>query len=264
MYDDVDLSFLDRPEILNFIFYPRKNLSLSQRGTTHLIEVDSGIKIGCRFYLKEEDCPSILYFHGNGETVGDYDWVAPFFNQRGINLFVADYRGYGLSNGEPTITNLISDAHPIFKGFKEIIKKKGCKNSLFIMGRSLGSIPAIELAYHHQSEFLGLIIESGVANFFDILFNMLGIEINNSFKEKLEIISNKSKIKSLSIPTLIIHAEYDSLLPLREGKDLYESSGAKDKKIFIIPGADHNNLWQIAGDQYYQKIEEFIKTRLPK
>jgi alpha-beta hydrolase superfamily lysophospholipase len=253
-----DLSFFDRPEILNFIFYPRKDFGVSKAGTTYFIEVEDGIKIGCRFYFKKS-YPSILYFHGNGETVGDYDDVAPLFNQRGINLFVADYRGYGLSNGMPTMTNLIKDAHPIFKGFKEIIEKEGCNKNLFLMGRSLGSIPAIELAYHYQSEISGLVIESGSADFLRLL-SIFGIEPESSLKEKLERTSNRAKIRSISTPTLIIHAEYDSLIPLKEGIELYENSKAENKELFIIPGADHNDLWFIGGDKYYIKIEEFIKS----
>ncbi|MEA1995562.1 MAG: hypothetical protein U9N18_05360 [Campylobacterota bacterium] len=44
----------------------------------------------------------------------------------------------------------ISDAHFIFKGFKKIIDRRNFKKSIFIMGRSLGSIQVIELAFHHQ------------------------------------------------------------------------------------------------------------------
>jgi alpha-beta hydrolase superfamily lysophospholipase len=260
MSHNLDLSFLDKSEILSYIFYPRRDPYVPDIGNTHFIEVGEDIKIGCRFYLKDKDFPSFLYFHGNGETVGDYDWVAPLFNQRGINLFVADYRGYGLSNGNPTLTNLISDAHPIFAGFKEIIKREGCSEKLFLMGRSLGSVPVIELAYHYQDEIKGLIVESGGADIFLRLFNLFGIEVGESIKSKLGEASNRVKIRQVHTPTLVIHAELDTILPLQEGIELYENSGADDKEIFIIPGADHNNLWQISGDQYYQKIESFAKA----
>lgn len=260
MSHHVDLSFLDTPEILSFIFYPRRDFYVPGIGSTHFIEVGKGIEIGCRFYLKERDFPSLLYFHGNGETVGDYEWVAPLFNQRGINLFVVDYRGYGLSNGHPTITDLIGDAHPIFEGFKGIVKRESCRENFFLMGRSLGSVPVIELAYHYQNEIKGLIVESGGADIFLRLFDLFGVEVEESLRSKLEEASNKAKIRQVYIPTLIIHAEFDTLVPLREGVDLYENSGSEKREIFIIPGADHNNLWQMGGDRYYQKIEAFVKA----
>jgi len=91
----MDYSFLDRPEILQFIFYPRKDPvgkpSVSN-ATDYFIPVEEGIGIGCRFYTAGQNSPNILYFHGNGEIVADHDYIAPMYNERGINLFVADYR----------------------------------------------------------------------------------------------------------------------------------------------------------------------------
>ena len=168
----MDLSFLDRPEILEVIFpvvyspflpydYVQPHTS---SGRTYSIEVERDTKIDCGFWASSKDSPSLLYFHGNGETVAGHEWVAPLYNQCGINLFVADYRGYGFSDGKPTITNLIRDSHAIFNGFKKLVKEGGYESKLFIMGRSLGSIPAIELAYHYQDELKGLIVESGSAS----------------------------------------------------------------------------------------------------
>ncbi len=165
-----------------------------------------------------------------------------------------------MSNGRPTITALIRDAHPIFAEFKEIIRREGCSGKFFLMGRSLGSVPVIELAYHYQDEIKGLIIESGGADIFRRLFALVGFKVEESFRRRLEEASNKAKIRTIHAPTLVIHAEFDTILPLQEGIELYENSGAKDKEIFIIPGADHNSLWQIGGDKYYQQIESFVKA----
>jgi len=263
-----DLSFLDRPEILEVIFpvvyspfdFPVAPGNSLANAATCFIEVEEGIKIGCGFWGSEKELPTILYFHGNGETVGDHDWLAQFYIQIGINLFVADYRGYGLSNGKPTITNMIGDSHVIFEGFKKVIEEEGYQSSLFLMGRSLGSIPAIELAYHHQNELKGLIIESGSANNFRGLWNYLGI----SDRERLsgEKFLNKEKIESVLIPTCIIHGEHDQIIPVQEGLELYEKSGAGVKDILVIPGAGHNDLMIRGHEQYFTKIGEFVKKHL--
>ena len=261
-YKDVDFSFLDRPEILAFIFYPRKSYHLkpsTSNAKNHLIEVEKGIRIGCRFYTKGLDYPSLLYFHGNGEIVDDHDWSAPFYNEIGINLFVADYRGYGFSDGRPTISNMIKDAHPIFKQFTEIVEEYGARKSLFVMGRSLGSIPAIEVAYHYQNDVQGLIIESGSANNFRHFFSSI-IPSNHPIWSDDNKFLNKVKMRSISKPTLIIHAEYDTLVPLEEGKELYNNSAAKDKRLVIIPNASHNDLMIVGKEQYFSAIEEFVKT----
>lgn len=73
--------------------------------------------------------------------VDDWDPGAPHFNHVGINLFVSDYRGYGLSSGTPTVSNMLRDSNTVYDGFKRIIENNGFKSSLFVMGRSLGGDP---------------------------------------------------------------------------------------------------------------------------
>jgi hypothetical protein len=70
---------------------------------------------------------------------------------------------------------------------------------------------------------------------------------------------NKVKLRSILKPTLIIHGEKDSLIPVEEGKELYENSAAKDKMLVIIPNADHNDLFTVGKEQYYNSIKEFVK-----
>ena len=264
----MDLSILDRPDILEIIFpvvySPFYSLYYLQSSPSDVpsysIEVEEGIKTDCGFWVSGKECSSILYFHGNGETVASHDWVAPFYNQRGINLFVADYRGYGSSNGKPTISNMIGDAHTIFKGFNEIIEKEGFKRSLFIMGRSLGSIPAVELAFNYQDDIRGLIIESGTASNFRRLWDYLGITKKEAILSEESLFLNKVKIRQVHKPTLIIHGEYDQIIPIREGEELYRNSGAQDKRFLIIPGADHNDVIMVKQSLYFDTIEKFINT----
>ncbi len=261
-----DLSFLDRPEILQLAFpvalfssYGLENLPCSPSKATdiHYVEVESGIRIGCGFWVKGKEYSSILYFHGNGETIGTYDEVALLYNKIGINFFVADYRGYGLSNGVPTITNMISDAHFIFKGFKKIIDRRNFKKSIFIMGRSLGSIPAIELAFHHQNDISGLIIESGSADDFRHLWEHLRDSEKEILLNEENCLLNKMKIRRVKKPTFIIHGQKDSIVCTTEGKELFKNSGAGNKEILIISDADHNTI--IGAGQYFPKIKKFVE-----
>ena len=227
---------------------------------SYSIEVEEGIKINCGFWVSNKEALSILYFHGNGETVASHSWLAPLYNQRGINLFVADYRGYGSSNGKPTITNMIGDAHTIFTGFTEIIEKEDFKSNLFLMGRSLGSLPAIELAFNYPDKIRGLIIESGAANNFRRLWTHLGITGKETILNETSPFLNKVKIRQVHQPTLIIHGEYDQIISVKEGEELYQNSAAQDKRILIIPGADHNDVMLVKQSLYFDTIEEFIKT----
>ena len=84
-----DYSALDTPEILSFIFYPRGDYTRTPTNASdHSIPVDNDASISCRFYTHSQGSPSIIYFHGNGEVVSDYDYIAPMYSELGINLFV--------------------------------------------------------------------------------------------------------------------------------------------------------------------------------
>jgi len=262
-----DLSWLDRPEALQMIFpvvyspfLPDDVSFLPPPEPVYSIEVEGGARIDCGFWVAGRQFPTILYFHGNGETVGTCDWIAPSYTGRRINLFVADYRGYGSSTGKPTISNMIDDAHTIFRGFKEVIERRGFSDSVFVMGRSLGSIPAVEVAFGHQDDIRGLIIESGMANNFRPLWEGSGRTAEGDLSSERSLFFNKVKIRRVRKPTLVIHGEHDQLIPLGEGDELYQNSGANDKRMLVVPGAGHNDLMMVNPGLYFDTIDGFVRT----
>ncbi|RLB04793.1 MAG: alpha/beta hydrolase [Deltaproteobacteria bacterium] len=255
-----ELSLMDRPEVSSFIFYPRRDPPPTKNTSLCSIEVEEGVFIVCRFYPAAKEAPTILYFHGNGETAGDYDLISSLYSSRGINLFVADYRGYGLSTGEPSMSHILGDAHPIFQEFKKVLQKGGYLEAIFVMGRSLGSVPAIEVAFHYQDELKGLIVESGFSDAFRLL-SYIGLPLEGLPTEQGRF-PNGDKMCSIHLPTLLIHAAEDRLIPLREAEELFRLCAAEQKDLVVIPRADHNNLMMVARERYFQAIEEFIRRHL--
>lgn len=257
MPDDTRYSILDRPDILQFTFYPRHYISSGlPNSTDYDIPVADGISIGCRYYLHQPDAPSLLFFHGNGEVVSDYDAIAPLYNQNGLNLFVTDYRGYGSSNGTPTFTDIVKDTHPIFKAFLNIRRKGNYTGDVFVMGRSLGSICAIELASRYPEQIKGLIIESGFASILKLI-GYLGYPAKSLALNDLTF-PNLAKIGSITLPTLILHGEDDSLIPVTEARDLFEKAAAKRKRLVIVNGAGHNDIMLVGMDTYFAEINQFV------
>ncbi|MFH0845533.1 MAG: alpha/beta hydrolase, partial [Pseudomonadota bacterium] len=55
-------------------------------------------------------------------------------------------------------------------------------------------------------------------------------------------------------PTLIIHAEYDHIIPYQEGQALHDASPAEDKRILMIPGANHNDIFLHGMKDYMEAI----------
>jgi len=258
-----NFEILDQPEILSFLFYPRRddiNIPDDESMMSLAFPVEPGISISCMFYISSKDDPNVLFFHGNGELASEYMDIGATFNRIGINLFVADYRGYGGSGGQPSISNMIKDTGPIYAGFKQTLSERGFHGNRFIMGRSLGSLSAIELAGSYGDEFKGLIIESGFCDITDLI-RQIGIPIDpqNSTGDK-GCSCGLDRVRQISIPALIIHGENDSIVPREEGEKIYVNIGSKDKKMVVIPDADHNTIFFVGMGQYLHELQDFINT----
>jgi len=253
--DQPDYSVLDRPEVLRVVFYPRRDWTSPPAGASdHLVPVEPGVSISCRFYPASPGAPCILYFHGNGEIACDHDWIAPLYNREGIGLFVADYRGYGRSDGTPTFSTMAADAHPIFGFFRNTVRSPGHSEPLFLMGRSLGSHSAAELAFHYPENVTGLIVESGSSNVAR-LARLFGLS-SEGLADLGETLS--ARVRSITLPALIIHGERDSLIPVSEATTLHEEIGSQQKRLVIIPAADHNDIMLRGTEQYFSAIRDFV------
>jgi putative phosphoesterase len=171
-----DYRQLDRPDVLAAVFHPRPSFRHGQAAEAVIpIPVAPGVVIGSRFHITSTASPSILFFHGNGEIVSDYDDLGPLYNDIGINFIVADYRGYGDSTGRPTVSHMMTDCHAIFDFTTRKLAEDAITGPLFIMGRSLGSASALELAVTCPDRIGGLIIESGFAHIAPLL-ELLGVD----------------------------------------------------------------------------------------
>ena len=257
MTDQLDYSQLDDPLLLQFVFFPRSEWTPAPKGAEdHQVMVENGISISCRFYPVNTGGPSILYFHGNGEVACEYDWIARFFNDIGANLFLADYRGYGKSDGQPTFANTATDCHEIFNYFQNMLDSLRYTGNIFVMGRSLGSQPAVELASNHPEEMKGLIIESGFAQN-GRLMRYLGLPVSIPNLDDFEKAALE-RIKRITMPVLLIHGEEDVLIPQSEAETIYHNIDSKDKKLLTIKGGDHNTLMLVGINEYFGAISEFI------
>jgi hypothetical protein len=66
------------------------------------------------------------------------------------------------------------------------------------------------------------------------------------------------KIARFTRPTLIIHAELDDILPLPDGEALYAAAGAAQKRLLVIEGANHNNIFSLGMPEYLSAIRSFV------
>ncbi len=252
-----DYGLLDRAGISRQVFFPRRDHVPPPAGASDLlIEVEAGAAVGARFYVADPGLATILYFHGNGEVASDHDDLAPFYQKAGANLFVAEFRGYGRSGGAPTFSDLVGDAHPVAQRFHGLLDEEGFAPSRFIMGRSLGAHPALEVAARAPDRFRGLIIESGAGSM-RRLGERLGPEADAAAVARL-VDAHEAKLRSIQLPTLIIHGERDDLIPVEQARALADTLAHVAPELVVLSGAGHNDLILLRQREYFAAIAAFV------
>jgi fermentation-respiration switch protein FrsA (DUF1100 family) len=252
-----DYSSLDTPDVNARLFHPRPEWNGENSGQGPkdvLIPVEDGVVVGGRFHIAQNTSPNILFFHGNGEIASDYDDLGPIYTGMGMNFLAVDYRGYGRSTGSPTVSSMMADCRVIFRFVRNWLKENGHTGPLIVMGRSLGSASALELAVCCGDEFDGLIIESGFA-YLAPLLELLGVDTAAIGFNEAPGTGNQEKIRSFRKPTLIIHAEWDHIIPFADGEALYEASPAVDKTLLGIPQANHNDIFSRGLPEYMAEVK---------
>ena len=212
-----DFSMLDSPAISMNSFYPRKVWTPPPPGAEDLtIPSADGKTLSGRFFPAGTGQPTILFFYGNGETCPDYDNIAPLYNRIDVNFLVADYRGYGRSEGWPSFNSMLSDSKSVLDFASALLAERGYADRVFVMGRSMGRHSAFELSANCAERLKGMIIESGRP----ILGNFTyGLE--PAAAQALEE-SYRAKVNSISLPALVIHGELDTLAPVEQAVAMYD------------------------------------------
>lgn len=254
--------FLEDESISQAVFFPRKvdePRDLGDDMEVIKLKIQEDVTIGGILYLNNKDLPTILMFHGNGEIAMDYQYFYEEYFKCGVNLAVMDFRGYGFSSHKPTYKTLITDSMPIYRKFAEYSEDNGLSDSLFIEGRSLGSVCGAEIGSHNPESVNGYIFESGFASLKNMMERLFRIKSPDLNQEALRPYSNDTKAAKIQKPTLVIHGSNDWIIPKSEGTLLFNSlTDNIEKKFVLIEGAGHNDIFSYS-EEYFQPLEEFIK-----
>lgn len=227
------------------MFVPRP-ASYAESEQILMLETDEGNSVAAYFGDAPNARQTIYYFHGNGEDLGDVMPILATFQLRGYNVFCFDYRGYGLSTGEATEANVYADAQ---LGLDYLTEKRGIPlESIILLGRSIGSGPAVELAMLH--EVGGLILESAFQSIYKLYFPIKWIP-GDKFR-------NKAKLRRVDCPVLVIHGEQDTIVPIAHGHELAAALPEEQVETFWLPEVGHNDVVFRGGSSYWNRIDRFV------
>lgn len=246
------MAVLDSPIVSERYFFPRADAV----DAPVWVEVE-GAHLACAAHRSHADGPTLLHFHGNGEVVAD--WAAdlgPALAQRGLNMFLAEYRGYGGSTGRPTLVAMLADVEAIFEA------AGAAPERTVLYGRSVGSIYAIHLAQLLASEGrppAGLVIESGIADALSrVLLRVqpqeLGVSLEELEEEGRAHLDHEQKLRAYGGPTLVLHAAGDDLVDPSHAKRNAEWSGGE---LVLYERGDHNSIHYYNGAAILDRVAAF-------
>ncbi len=215
------------------------------------LPVDEAVTVFGWFINAGPSSPVILWCHGNAGNVSHRIENIRQLYQRGISVFIFDYRGYGRSTGIPSEAGLYQDALVSYDYL--IHQRRVSPNRLILFGRSLGSCIAGEVAVQRLSA--GLIVEGAFPSIQSMSdHHYFGLPARWVMDVEFNLIQ---KVRALVIPLLVIHGERDSVVPIGLGRQVFEAAD-EPKQWYVVLGAEHNNVPFVGGKPYFDHIHAFL------
>ncbi len=174
----------------------------------------------------------VLYFHGNAESAMQNLPLAEELARGGIETFLAEYRGYSGLAGRPSETGLYRDGEAALTAF---LGARVDGAPLILVGRSLGSGVAVEIASHRPPRLL--ILVSPYTSLVDMGRSLAGPLAPVLVPDRFD---NFSKIAALSCPIVILHGTRDEVVPFEMGRRLAEAG--RNVRFIPLEGRTHNDL----------------------
>ncbi len=167
-------------------------------------------------------------------------------------MLAVDYRGYGTSEGRPSERGIYADAEAVAR---HALGNRQSGRPLLYWGRSLGGVIAAAAARAAPPD--ALILESTFPDKAAVLRGNPVMRVLNAFSSySLNTIEH---LRGFTRPVLVVHAERDSVIPFRLGRELFER--LEGPKTFVtLKDGDHNDLYDAPNSAYWKPIHAFIEA----
>ena len=194
----------------------------------------------------------LLYSHGNATDIGAMHSILSMLSTRcNATVVCYDYSGYGSSTGVPSEAGTYANIQTVYKF---LLVQKIVTNptkELVCYGESIGSGPSIWLC--SRVSLAGLILQSAIASGLRVL-------TDNRLLCCCDIFPNLDRIKKVKCLTFVMHGASDEQVGIHHGTRLHASLPTKHAYTpWWVDGAGHNNLRQVAGEEYIQRMNNFLK-----
>ena len=243
-----------------------------------------GYMLKCSFieplkdYRPSIEMPVVLYLHGNSSSRLEGLNMAEVLLSRDINLFVMDFAGCGLSEGE-YISLGYHESDDVGNIINFLEKLPGVGN-IGLWGRSMGAATSLiytsmdkrikatvadspfgdfrKLAKEmvlNQIKVPGFLVEGAISIIGKSVKNRNGMNINE--------IKAIESVKKCEVPVIFIHARDDELVPYHHSEDLLNNYHGKIKELKSVNGGHNgrrpNTLMEYVGDFFAVHLDSGYK-----
>ncbi|MCX7080999.1 MAG: alpha/beta hydrolase [Pseudomonas sp.] len=224
----------------SLLFYPEPGLPFTPE-KAHLQYRDVTLTTADGFKLRGWWLPAkagvavkgtVLHLHGNGGNLAGHLGGSWWLPEQGYQVLLMDYRGYGLSEGEPGLPEIYQDIDAAFQWLDKAPEVQG--KPLVVLGQSLGGALAVHYLVEHperQRQLKAIVLDSVPASYRDVgRFALSTSWVTWLFQVPLSwlVPDADSAINAMpqlnGVPKLIYHSIDDPMVPLSNGIRLYQAA----------------------------------------
>ena len=236
-----------------------KNLLLYIPTERKIKNSEKNEKIPCLFKKNAKSQNILIIFHGNGTNMFEiFESISEFGEKYNINLLIPEYPGYSIYDSPLSSAICLKNSLIIYDFILNNIKNIK-ENNIFILGRSLGTGPAIYLSSKRHPAATFLI--SPYTTF-------ASVNRHNKEDYQLEALSNHFRsidyINKIINPILFIHGKNDDIIDYQNSEELYNKCKTDIiKDIKLIENMNHNFDKKFLLTKIIPPIIEFTEKYCP-
>lgn len=210
-------------------------------------------------------CGSVLFLHGNAENISTHIASVYWMPAQGFNVMLLDYRGYGASEGTPSLPGLQAD---IAAALRHLVARPGIdSDALIVFGQSLGAAAAIAHVARspQRAHVRALVVDSAFASYRGIVREKLaGFWLTWPFQWLAWTVPDESSPVALvaevsPIPLLLVHGTRDPIVPIVHSARLY-AAAREPKAFWRVEGAGHIQAFR--SPPWRERLVAWLRARV--
>ena len=198
---------------------------------------------------------TVIHYHGNAQNLSSHFSYSSWLPEKGYNVFIFDYRGYGQSEGTAGKKGIHQDS---VSALSYVLSRPDVsEGELIVLGQSLGGTTALAAINELQPVKLqAIILDSTFLSYQDIVRDKIKLmPIISLIRHPLSwLISNNSNsakdtiTAAAAIPLLIFHDKGDQIIPYSHSEKLYKIA-SDPKKLKLVNYGYHTSALSHSAEQ---------------